>query len=196
MKLKLSLIAAGVLAATSMVATTAQAAPTFADVITIVDESGSMSTEHAWLGGMVGSLDAGLNTAGLTPNQYGLVGFGGSTSHLPGHQHDVGGAGSQFGTSGQYATATGTLLTNGGTEDGYSGIDVAKWLHLSRRRRPQLHLGDGRRPRHPQRFYAHLRQYPGQPQGSQYIVECGGECHFQVRRQYRRAWYCVEWSRL
>jgi hypothetical protein len=125
MKLKLSLIAAGVLAATSMVATTAQAAPTFADVITIVDESGSMSTEHAWLGGMIGSLDAGLNTAGLTPNQYGLVGFGGSTSHLPGHQHDVGGAGSQFGTAAQHATATGTLVINGGTEDGYSGIDVA-----------------------------------------------------------------------
>jgi hypothetical protein len=125
MKLKLSLIAAGVLAATSMLATTAQAAPAFADVITIVDESGSMSGEHAWLGGMIGSLDTGLNTAGLTPNQYGLVGFGGASTHLSGHQHDVGGAGSQFGTAAQYATATGTLVLNGGTEDGYSGINAA-----------------------------------------------------------------------
>lgn len=123
MKLKLSLIAAGVLAATSMVATTAQAAPAFADVIVLMDESGSMSGEHAWLGGMIGSLDAGLNTAGLTPNQYGLVGFGGGGTHLPGHQHNVGG--SQFGTAAQYATATGTLVLNGGTEDGYSGINAA-----------------------------------------------------------------------
>jgi hypothetical protein len=106
-------------------ATTAQAAPAFADVITIVDESGSMSGEHAWLGGMIGSLDTGLNTAGLTPNQYGLVGFGGASTHLSGHQHDVGGAGSQFGTAAQYATATGTLVLNGGTEDGYSGINAA-----------------------------------------------------------------------
>ena len=47
-----------------------------ADVIFVVDESGSMNTEHGWIAGMVASLDAGLVNAGVTGNQYGLVGFG------------------------------------------------------------------------------------------------------------------------
>lgn len=99
------------------------ASPLFADVVAIVDESGSMSGEHAWLGGMITSLDSELVTKGLTSNQYGLVGFGGSTTHLGGHTHLVGGA--QFGTAAQFSTATGGLLINGGTEDGYSGIAKA-----------------------------------------------------------------------
>lgn len=103
--------------------TNASASPLFADVVAIVDESGSMSGEHAWLGGMITSLDSELVTKGLTSNQYGLVGFGGSSTHLGGHTHLVGGA--QFGTAAQFSTATGGLLINGGTEDGYSGIAKA-----------------------------------------------------------------------
>lgn len=103
--------------------TNASASPLFADVVAIVDESGSMSGEHAWMGGMMTSLDSELVTKGLTSNQYGLVGFGGSSAHLGGHTHLVGGG--QFGTAAQFATATSGLLINGGTEDGYSGIAAA-----------------------------------------------------------------------
>jgi len=114
------------LAAASMTGSQAFAVPLYADVVAIVDESGSMSGEHAWLSGMVTSLDSGLNTAGLTPNRYGLVGFGASTSHgTPGHQHDVGGAGSQFGTAAQFGTATSGLVISGSLEDGWDGIDFA-----------------------------------------------------------------------
>ena len=102
-------------------ATPLQAATT-ADVLFVVDESGSMSSEHSWIGSMVTALDSALGAAGVNNNQYGLVGFGGSslTPHLPGHGHTVGGG--QFGTAAELVTATTSLVLNGGTEDGYSGI--------------------------------------------------------------------------
>ena len=106
--------------------TRVEAAPLFADVIAVVDESGSMAGEHAWLATMVTSLDADLVTAGLTPNQYGLVGFGASATAphaVGGHQHPVGGG--EFGTAAQFSAATAGLVVTGATEDGYSGIDTA-----------------------------------------------------------------------
>jgi len=99
------------------------ALPIGADIITVVDESGSMSGEHAFLATAIPSLESALQTAGVTSNQYGLVGFGGASSHLAGHTHLVGG--NPFGTAAEFATATGSLLLNGGTEDGYSGITTA-----------------------------------------------------------------------
>ena len=98
---------------------------TAADIISVVDESGSMSTEHTWLGGMSIALEAGLQAAGVTSNQYGLVGYGGHAAGGAnnGHKHAVGGA--DYGTAAQYSTAAGGLATSGGTEDGYAGIDFA-----------------------------------------------------------------------
>ena len=98
---------------------------TTADIIFVVDESGSMSGEHAWLNGMVSSLDNQLKAAGISNNRYGVVGFGGSRngSHLKGHTHDVGG--SQFGSASQASTAFNTLVTSGVQEDGYDGINSA-----------------------------------------------------------------------
>ncbi len=123
MTAKLKPVLAAAAAAVSLAfGTQAQAAP-FADVVAVVDESGSMGGEHAWLGGMATSLEAGLTGAGLTPNRYGLVGFGGGTGHTPGHSHLVGGG--QFGTAAQFGTATSGLLINGGLEDGWSGIMAA-----------------------------------------------------------------------
>ncbi len=101
----------------------AAAVATAADIVAIVDESGSMSGEHAWLGAMATSLEAGLQSAGVTLNQYGLVGFGGGSTHFSPHQHSVGG--SSFGSAAQLATATGTLVLSGGTEDGWAGIAYA-----------------------------------------------------------------------
>ena len=120
---KLKPVLAAVAAAVSLAfGTQAQAAP-FGDIVAVVDESGSMSGEHAWLGGMTTSLEAGLVGAGLTPNQYGLVGFGGGGGHYPVDSHSVGGG--QFGTAAQFATATSGLVLNGGTEDGWAGIMTA-----------------------------------------------------------------------
>ena len=103
--------------------------PIAADIITVVDESGSMAGEHAFLGTTIPTLDTALHGVnvgnGADVNRYGLVGFGGSnfSGHRSGHTHLVGGA--EFGSAADYTTAAGTLLLNGATEDGYDGIDHA-----------------------------------------------------------------------
>jgi len=89
------------------------------DVMFVVDESGSMSGEHAWIAGMVTALDTALINAGITNNSYALVGYG-RTNPAP-HKTAVGGA--DWGTATQLATAAGTLVASGGTEDGYEATD-------------------------------------------------------------------------
>jgi hypothetical protein len=105
----------------------ATAGASTADVVFLVDESGSMDQEHAWLAGnLVPDLDTALGAEGITA-QYALVGFGG---HDPGgndepHKHLVGGG--DFGTAAQFQTAAGTLVDDffGSVEDGYNAIDYA-----------------------------------------------------------------------
>ncbi len=96
-----------------------------ADVVVIVDESGSMGGEHTWLPGMIADLEAGLLAAGVgtgaDANNYALVGFGGHTAGDVPHKHLVGGA--DWGTSAQFGIAAGGLVTSGGFEDGWNGID-------------------------------------------------------------------------
>lgn len=126
MRTTLSTLAAAVAAATFSVS--ALATPITTDVIAVVDESGSMGGEHAWLSGMINGLDTGLNVrAGGDPvsAQYGLVGFGGGSGAHPnsGHQHNVGGG--EFGNATQFGAATSSLTLGGATEDGYSGINTA-----------------------------------------------------------------------
>ena len=99
----------------------AQAQVTSIDMIYLVDESGSMGGEQAWLAQQVPLIDQELITNGITNNMYGLVGYGNS-ARVP-RQVDV--AGGQFGTAAEFATAIGTLQTNGGTEDGYAAMDFA-----------------------------------------------------------------------
>ncbi len=97
-------------------------AVTTADIMFVVDESGSMGGEHVWLGPMVGSLDTALIGEGLTGNQYALVGYG-TTSHgtdQRGHKHSVGGG--DWETAAQFATETSNLVTTGSTEDGWEAI--------------------------------------------------------------------------
>ncbi|MBL9032866.1 MAG: PEP-CTERM sorting domain-containing protein [Phycisphaerae bacterium] len=112
--------ACGLLAA-AMVAASAQAA-SIADIVFVVDESGSMAGEHAWIASMIASLDAGLAAKGVQA-QYGLVGFGGGGAGNAGRQINVGGG--QFGTAAQFAAAAGSLVTTGATEDGYAGVNFA-----------------------------------------------------------------------
>ncbi len=101
-----------------------------ADVMFVVDESGSMDTEHAWIGSMATSLDAALVVASITGNQYGLVGFGSNVHTSPGqeaHKHLVGSGGTtNWGTAAELSTAAGPppgLLDSGGLEDGYEAMD-------------------------------------------------------------------------
>jgi len=97
-----------------------------AHTIFVVDESGSMSGEHAWLGEVVFDLDAGYNNAGITSN-YGLVGFGSDSP--AGRQINVGGG--EFGTAAEFDTATSNLLLDGAVEDGYDGIAKALSYNLT-----------------------------------------------------------------
>jgi hypothetical protein len=94
---------------------------TMADIVFVVDESGSMAGEHAWLGTMAAGFNTKLVAAGVTDAKFSLVGYGGSGGIINGHI--VGGANSVSAAS--FATATGSLVTSGGTEDGYAGISYA-----------------------------------------------------------------------
>ncbi|MBD2459072.1 putative Ig domain-containing protein [Nostoc sp. FACHB-87] len=46
-----------------------------ADIVFVVDESGSMSEEHEWLTDMVLELDAALQQRGITDSRYSLIGY-------------------------------------------------------------------------------------------------------------------------
>jgi len=105
-------------------------AATTADIIFVVDESGSMGGDHVWLTGMVTTLDTNLQTAGVTNNRYALVGYGTSTAGhaVGGHIHDLDGtAGApllDWGTATDLQNNAG-LVTFGATEDGWEAIDYA-----------------------------------------------------------------------
>lgn len=97
------------------------AIPLMADVATIVDESGSMSTEHAWLPTMIGDLETGLVGAGVgvsPTNNYAKVGFGGHVSGDLPHKHQEGGS-DWFG-AGDFDE---DFVASGGEEDGWNGIN-------------------------------------------------------------------------
>ena len=115
-------------------------AATTADMIFVVDESGSMGGDHAWLTNMIFDMEAGLlakgvgdTTQGYLPNQYALVGYGdGYYGHSPdagGHKHQVDGAigdlDLDWGSATEFSNATSTLVTVGGTEDGWEAINFA-----------------------------------------------------------------------
>lgn len=112
------------------IATNAQALAISADIVTIVDESGSMSGEHAWLPSMITSLNSELSSvAGSDPFSvnYGITGFGGATPHRVGHAHDMDTSDADldlWGSASQYGTAT-PFQTSGGFEDGYQAMDWA-----------------------------------------------------------------------
>lgn len=117
------LLAGLAIAATLGVASAAKAANT-ADTIVIIDESGSMGGEQAWIRSMIQTLDLDLQAAGVTNNRYGLVGFGKTSPGTFGRSINVGGG--LFGSASDFATAAATgLVANGSIEDGYAGIDYA-----------------------------------------------------------------------
>jgi hypothetical protein len=134
MNMKIKLAVSAALAAIGVAAgggAQAAIAP-FADVVVLMDESGSMAGEQAWIKPTITTLDGKLNTAGLTPNQYGSVGFAvgggpGLTRYFnvpaPGVSNTVGGLTNAFGTAASFQTLT--YSTGGGTEDGWAAITAA-----------------------------------------------------------------------
>jgi hypothetical protein len=100
-------------------------AATTADVVVLMDESGSMSGEQTWMAGTIPLLDAGLVSHGLTGNRYGLIGFGASAAPPPSDVRSFTVGGGQFGTAAQFATASGGLVASGSFEDGYAAINTA-----------------------------------------------------------------------
>ena len=108
------------------------------DMVVAIDESGSMAGEHnAFIGTYVKNLDSLLNDQNVTLNQYGLMGFGGSS----GQTISAGEAGREegyalyrhlnldsdstplWGSAEAFDGVTPELETSGGTEDGYRAID-------------------------------------------------------------------------
>lgn len=123
-KFGVSVAAAAAALTVGLVSTDAQAVPSTAKVIFVVDESGSMSGEHAFLGDVIGDLDTALGAAGIGTRQYGLVGYGASNPAA----RDVGaayfsGSNGYFMDATQFSQATANLVTSGGLEDGYDGLD-------------------------------------------------------------------------
>lgn len=120
-------LAAAFLSTFVSVATTAQAAlgPVAADVLVVIDESGSMSGEQRWVADVVPALEQNLVSYGVgsegQSNLYGLIGFGDSRvvprSLLLG--------GKLLGSPAEFVQASSGLRVNGGTEDGWRGIEFA-----------------------------------------------------------------------
>ena len=116
----------------SMVTTTGQGTAEAADVIIVVDESGSMIGEHQWLERLVYELENSLLLAGVgvnisNPNMYALVGFARDVDAARG-----GVVIQELGSTQQFASALKQLTLTGIFEDGYSGIDVALQNILTR----------------------------------------------------------------
>ncbi len=105
----------------SLTLPTVSTGQSFADIVFVIDESGSMGGEQAWIRNMVLDLDVALEAEGIGANRYGLVGYGGSDSRLRGHSYSVGGE--LLGTAAEFVDAANSLVTTGGTEDGYDGLN-------------------------------------------------------------------------
>ncbi|MCR9293841.1 MAG: PPC domain-containing protein, partial [bacterium] len=100
----------------------------YVDVLVVMDESASMAFAQQFAVGFIADLDTNLQAAGIGnssagTNLFGLVGFG-SATQAP-RAIPVGAGGELWGTSVEYATASGNLLDNGAVEDGYQAIHFA-----------------------------------------------------------------------
>lgn len=93
------------------------------NIIFVVDESGSMKTEHDWLPDTIQSIEERMIDFGIGPNTYTLIGFG----VYPSVDADLMRVHLNKVTAEQAADyiSAGGLVTNGRTEDGYAGIDLA-----------------------------------------------------------------------
>ncbi len=100
------------------------AAEEAADIIFVVDESGSMVFEHQWITDEVKILDRMLQErgvgAGERPNQFALVGFGRNNI-----DEILGVTLTQLTSADGFIEASSNLMLTGTFEDGYGAIDYA-----------------------------------------------------------------------
>lgn len=96
----------------------AQAMAQQAEIVFVVDESGSMGSLQNFLTTFAPTLSTQLGNSGTT-TRFGLVGFGAANPDA----RQVNVNGQQFGNATEFATAVGTLAIDGGFEDGYDGIN-------------------------------------------------------------------------
>jgi len=100
-------------------------APIAADVIVVIDESGSMSGEQTWIAESIPLLEENLKLYGIgsesQANEYGLVGYGNRSVVPRTLQVD----GDYLGSADGFVEAANRLVTSGGTEDGWRGIEYA-----------------------------------------------------------------------
>lgn len=99
---------------------------TFADIVVVMDESGSMFDTQQFSIEFIAQLDSSLRAAGIgdtagAENRFGLVGFG--SVNQEGRSLPLGANGELFGTSTEYATAASSLVIDGVFEDGYAGVN-------------------------------------------------------------------------
>ena len=94
------------------------------NTIFLVDESGSMGGEHAFIDDFVLDVDPALSLNGITTRRYGLLGFGGPGTG-PGLTREFTVGSGQLGDAAEFASATFNLVTSGSFEDGYAAIDYA-----------------------------------------------------------------------
>lgn len=99
------------------------------DIVLLVDESGSMVEEHAWIPSMTTLLDQALRAVdvGVEPrNRFGVLGFGDDCN-----EENIFGrillssVQEQFAFADNITDFTGGLNVGGRQEDGYSAIDIA-----------------------------------------------------------------------
>ncbi|SEQ79821.1 outer membrane autotransporter barrel domain-containing protein [Amphritea atlantica] len=114
-------LSASLLSIAIAIASTHQAYAADVNLVFVVDESGSMSGEHAWLPDFTSQLETDLQDIVGLSSSFGLVGYGNSA--IAPRPFTVGSG--QFGNASDFASATSGLVVNGGTEDGYAGIQYA-----------------------------------------------------------------------
>ncbi|MDP4546427.1 MAG: vWA domain-containing protein [Marinobacter sp.] len=107
----------GLLLGASIALSPAHAAPILSDIVFVVDESGSMGSVQTNLRNNIGLFASILTGTGQVDAQYGLVGYG-SASPAPRMITD-------FTDATNFSTAAQGLLTNGGSEPGYTATAFA-----------------------------------------------------------------------
>ena len=109
----------------------------FADIVVVMDDSGSMGFAQTFSGQLMQDIDNGLRAAGIGAtaaggNRFGLFAYGGATTDTVPAPVLLGNPAALFGTSQEYATGVGTLQAGGAIEDGYLAIENALDLYQYR----------------------------------------------------------------
>ena len=95
-----------------------------ADIVFVVDESGSMGNSHDWIADIVTQVDSELISAGVTNNRFALIGFSSAQGVRTISDYTGAYSGNKFVPSHEIASYVSNdgLLVDGGEEDGFQGL--------------------------------------------------------------------------